>query len=246
MCRLPLISSIKSVTEKIELLKILDNMKELSSMRSVISNEHVKYLSLKCNINTVTDRSEFNNITQYFNNTKLNHNCKIQKCFKINRQEEESRFSNLHNRTLLWHGSRMENFVSILSGGLKINPGNVVKTGSMFGNGLYFANCSGKSYGYIGTGKTAIMLLCEVALGNCLELYKSQYIRTLPNEYHSVHGIGSWHPSNSNVTSIDSIDISTGKIIQHNESAKCYLNYDEFVVYNVNQIKIKYLLLISR
>lgn len=38
--------------------------------------------------------------------------------FKVERQNEDARyapFKNLHNRKLLWHGSRLTNFVGILS-----------------------------------------------------------------------------------------------------------------------------------
>lgn len=48
----------------------------------------------------------------------------------------------------LFHGSRNENFWSIISNGLTINPSGVVITGKMFGNGTYFAPLSTKSMGY--------------------------------------------------------------------------------------------------
>lgn len=48
----------------------------------------------------------------------------------------------------LFHGSRSENFWSIISNGLTINPMNVVVTGKMFGNGTYFAPLAQKSLGY--------------------------------------------------------------------------------------------------
>lgn len=48
---------------------------------------------------------------------------------------------------LLWHGSRNENWMSILGKGLVLNP-NAVITGKMFGYGIYFALSASKSYGY--------------------------------------------------------------------------------------------------
>jgi poly [ADP-ribose] polymerase len=45
--------------------------------------------------------------------------------FKIEREGEEATFSpfkDLHNRKLLWHGSRHTNFAGILSQGLRIAP----------------------------------------------------------------------------------------------------------------------------
>lgn len=60
----------------------------------------------------------------------------VNKCFqvfKIAREDEADRyapFKDLHNRQLLWHGSRTTNFAGILSQGLRIAPPEapVVKT----------------------------------------------------------------------------------------------------------------------
>ena len=47
----------------------------------------------------------------------------------------------------LWHGSKNENFHSILCSGLLLNP-NASITGKMFGYGIYFAPSFAKSMGY--------------------------------------------------------------------------------------------------
>lgn len=73
----------------------------------------------------------------------------------------------------LWHGSRNENWVSILQNGLLLNP-NAVITGKMFGQGLYFAPSPSKSFNYTsyrgttwarGASDTGIMGLYAVAYG---------------------------------------------------------------------------------
>lgn len=48
----------------------------------------------------------------------------------------------------LWHGSRNQNWLSILESGLLVRPSGVVTTGSAFGNGIYFADELIKSIGY--------------------------------------------------------------------------------------------------
>lgn len=48
----------------------------------------------------------------------------------------------------LFHGSRNENFFSIITNGLTINPTGVVITGKAYGNGTYFAPAAVKSMGY--------------------------------------------------------------------------------------------------
>lgn len=72
-----------------------------------------------------------------------------------------------------WHGSRNENWVSILQNGLLLNP-NAIKTGAMFGAGIYFAPSPSKSFNYTsyrgttwanGRSDTGIMGLYAVAYG---------------------------------------------------------------------------------
>lgn len=95
--------------------------------------------------------------------------------FVVKRQGEEKRFKpfkKLHNRKLLWHGSRTTNFAGILSQGLRIAPPEAPVTGYMFGKGIYFADMVSKSANYCCTGPTnptGLLLLCDVALGEVSE-----------------------------------------------------------------------------
>lgn len=76
---------------------------------------------------------------------------KIYKC--VNKQTQaifdkhygKARFK---DRKLFWHGSRNQNWFNIVQTGLMIRPSGVVHTGSMFGDGIYFANKAQKSLGY--------------------------------------------------------------------------------------------------
>lgn len=63
-------------------------------------------------------------------------------CQKENLTDENKGISHL------FHGSRSENFWSIITTGLNINPTGVVTNGKMFGLGTYFANKAQKSMGY--------------------------------------------------------------------------------------------------
>ena len=75
----------------------------------------------------------------------------------------------------LWHGSRNENWLSIVENSLMLNPVSAVRTGAMFGPGIYFAPSCEKSWGYTsfrgtywasGRSSTAFMGLYECAYGN--------------------------------------------------------------------------------
>jgi len=98
----------------------------------------------------------------------------------------------------LWHGSRLTNYVGILSQGLRVAPPEAPVTGYMFGKGIYFADIASKSAQYCKASKTnpvGCLLLCEVALGLPMEKYYADYNANLmTEEYSSVKGVGRSSP----------------------------------------------------
>lgn len=56
--------------------------------------------------------------------------------------------NNIKHTKLLWHGSRNENWWSIINSGLVLKPTNAVITGKMFDYGIYYATKARKSLGY--------------------------------------------------------------------------------------------------
>ena len=83
---------------------------------------------------------------------------------------------------LFWHGSRNQNWFSIITTGLTIRPAKAVRTGAMFGSlGTYFANKAQKSIGYTslsgsywshGNDNRAYMGIYEVFLGRTKHITK--------------------------------------------------------------------------
>ena len=83
----------------------------------------------------------------------------------------------------LFHGSRNENFWSIVTNGLTVNPSGVVITGKMFGNGTYFAPKAAKSMGYTsrsgsrwanGSQNSGFLAVYKVATGKCYDRTSSE------------------------------------------------------------------------
>ena len=73
----------------------------------------------------------------------------IQNMYRVGNRSQDERFSPEGKKTtLLFHGSRTENWYSIIKTGLKINPINAAITGKMYGYGIYFAPSMTKSAGY--------------------------------------------------------------------------------------------------
>lgn len=128
------IDSIQTVNEKCQLLQSLLDMDLiydfLDGNSDKINPLDACYLKLKADIQPIDKITpEFVNICNIVRNTHgITHNqytLEVQEVFKVRREGEEDRFKafeSLHNHKLLWHGSRMMNYVSILSSGLKIAP----------------------------------------------------------------------------------------------------------------------------
>ncbi|MGB0929789.1 MAG: WGR domain-containing protein [Chitinophagales bacterium] len=86
-------------------------------------------------------------------------------------------------KQLFWHGSRNENWLSILETGLVLRPANAVVTGKMFGYGTYFADKFKKSLNYTslrgsywtkGTQSKGFLALFDVHTGNQFHIQKHQ------------------------------------------------------------------------
>lgn len=88
-----------------------------------------------------------------------NHSHRVIRAFKVVNEKTQAAFDknmksvNDKKTELLWHGSRNQNWWFIIQQGLKIRPSGAVYTGSMFGDGIYFASESDKSMGYTNSGR---------------------------------------------------------------------------------------------
>lgn len=177
------------------------------------------------------DKKEYDRVVKYFDtskNSRHGHNSyKVTDVFKLSLGKEEEEFrSDLPNQMELFHGTKIANLLSILKSGLlmpKYSPGAV--SGYMFGQGLYFASQSTKSLNYCdgmyyarGASKSKIyMFIADIAMGN----------------YEVPNGCRSKNPP----PGYDSYWAQPGKSGIQN---------DEMIVFNNNQIKLKYILEITK
>ncbi|XP_028151640.2 poly [ADP-ribose] polymerase-like [Diabrotica virgifera virgifera] len=171
----------------------------------------------------------------------------VEEVYTIKRQGEEERFDKfkgLHNHKLLWHGSRVTNFAGILSQGLRIAPAEAPNSGAMFGKGIYFADMVSKSANYCfatSVNPVGLSLLCDVALGNMYDRLDAENIRKLPQGMNSCRGLGKTHPNPQYIQKIGDMVVPTGKGVPQEAAAKSHLLYNEYIVYDVAQVNIKYL-----
>lgn len=126
---------------------MLNNLLEIEIAYNILKTDSnssedpidMHYKKLKCEMEIVDKNSEeFKLILKYVENTHAathsSYKLIVEDVFKIAREGEESRYQtykSLHNKKLLWHGSRLTNFAGILSQGLRIAPPEAPCTGYM-------------------------------------------------------------------------------------------------------------------
>ena len=168
-------------------------------------------------------KSKLGELTPKFNNAWKVINNKTQKNF-----DQFVMQNKISNKQLFWHGSRNENWWSIMNSGLVLRP-NAVITGKMFGEGIYFAPSAKKSFGYTsysgtywarGNSNIAFMSLFDVAYGNPYNVYT-----------HGSYSYFNYEKLQQAQSGANCLHAHAGQILYN----------DEVVIYKENQITIKYL-----
>lgn len=215
----------------------VDNMAQSVSAQMAMNNSDVEITlaeALGISISNVTNEE----IDMIKNLLKENSN-QFVRAFRVDNFKTKELFeiqktkSFKPDTTLLWHGSRNENWLSILNKGLMIRPTGVVLTGAMFGNGCYFANKAQKSIGYTslmgsywvkGGDSKAYLALYEVNTG-------VSYDAKIRESW-----MGSLNESKIRDKKCDSLHAKAGRDLRN----------DEIIVYNQNQSTIKYVVEIKK
>lgn len=215
----------------IELLQ--DEQNRLNTLKSQVNivkddkNDKITLDSLgfSCEVASQEDRDYILKNTDF---RLTNH-----RVFKISNNSTESVFNpNKLKTKLLYHGSRNENFLSILQTGLKIRPKGVQTTGSMFGDGIYAANKARKSIGYTslrgsywasGSSNKAYLAIFEFATGKEWKVLDGQ----------------KWSGWMSRINKQQVNDKGCDSVFAQGGAD---LRNDEYIVYDSNQVTIRYLI----
>jgi poly [ADP-ribose] polymerase len=219
--------------EKYDLLDLLGNVQGM--VKGFGSDLDTKYREIGCEFEYLDKSSPYyKSIENHILSTQSDkHYWKIRVqnvwAVKVKAQEEPSyknKMDYVKNVQPLFHGSRPCNILGICKKGLLLRPPGAYVTGSMFGNGLYFADQSTKSsqystarFGGTGTNKnTYFMFVTDVALGRIKEFSNAQpSLNSAPAGYDSVQGV-------------------KGSSLVHNE----------FIIYDIHQQKLQYLVEFSQ
>lgn len=222
------ILSAEKLEDEFDLLDQLETAVQMGSAMQQSAKQKLNALGTE--MERVTDNKEIERIRNYIEKSKAhNHRnldvwkYKMKNIFKICIPEERKRYEKngkkLGNIKELFHGSRNCNILSILKGGLiipSVNAGHV--TGRLFGNGLYFAHNSTKSLNY----STGWWARSRNKFGNCF-LFLADVAMGKEYMTHSHFG----NPPSS----YSSLHAKKGSQLQN----------DEYIVYNLNQCSLTYL-----
>lgn len=216
--------------EKFALLDLLSDVQGMiTGFES--TNIDLKYREMKCSIVQASEKDRAAAEKYVLETQSANHHwkLKVKNVYQIasGAQAANKAFmDSIGNIQPLFHGSRASNILGISKHGLLMRPPGVYITGSMFGNGIYFANQSTKSSQYAtarfggssGKGDSYFMFIANVALGKIHKLYYSDSSLTkAPTGFDSVQGCKK--------------DARNGGTLIH----------DEFMVYNTHQNQLQFL-----
>jgi poly [ADP-ribose] polymerase 2/3/4 len=199
------IDDLNAYAQKQETLQLMKDMLQVNGDAggaSVLYDAEVdaQYASLKCDLAWLDrDGPDYKQVASHVvDSQRRGRSIKVQNVFAVRRGEEHARFTeSIGNQRLLFHGSRIPNWVGILSRGILL-PKVVVKLGvgrtdaGWLGNGIYFgdAACTSCAYTSPGRRKTRFMAVARVALGNVKDYRKITYgLSAPPAGYHSCHGV---------------------------------------------------------
>ena len=162
-------------------VKLINQQKDTDAQADEIGEDDadeitiLEQMGLKAEIET--DQKSIDLVTKLMGS----NSGRIRKILKVINVKTQTAFDkNLKNskdktRRMYWHGSRNENWFNIIQTGLMIRPSGAVHTGSMFGDGIYFANKAQKSIGYSslrgsywagGSSNKGYLALFDVHTGN--------------------------------------------------------------------------------
>ena len=159
---------------------------------------------------------------------------KFKNAWKVTNIKTQKRFDDYVSKNkiddirLLFHGSRNENWWSIIQSGLVLRPTNAIITGKMFGYGIYYAPKAQKSLGYTslsgsywarGDSNSGFMALMNVAYGKPYDVYSGYY-------------------GNFNYDALQRACPGANCLHAH---AGTMLRNDEIIIYKEDQCTIKYL-----
>ncbi len=197
------IDNLTAFEQKQSTLQLMKDMLQVNGEGgSVLFDARIdtEYEALKCNIGYLDPKlSEYKELADHVVKSQVkSKSIKVQHIYTLKRPDEWTAFTEqMDNHKLLFHGSRIQNWVGILSRGILL-PKIVVSMGvnrtdaGWLGHGIYFgdAACTSFFYATPGRHKTRMIAIARVALGKKKEYTKITYgLNKPPDGFDSCHGV---------------------------------------------------------
>lgn len=228
-----IIDTLGEINAKQETLQLMKDMLAVNGEKgSVLFDNKVddQYRALGCAIEAVPVGSpEHKEWEEHVLKSQVkSKNIKVQNIYRLRRHGEWDAFdTKVGNERMLFHGSRIKNWVGILSRGI-LMPKIVVSMGvnrtdaGWLGSGIYFGDAACTSAFYTTPGssgrKTRFMSIARVALGKMKDFTKITYgLDGPPAGFDSCHGV------------------------RNQKGAATQFEDDEYVVYRPVQQRLEYL-----
>ena len=225
------IDSLGGFSQKQDTLQLMKDMLMVNGEHgSVLFDSQLdqQYRALGCELTFIPHATPaYQELADYVVKSQVNSkNVKVVNLFTLKRPAEHAAFrTEIGNERKLFHGSKITNWVGILSRGM-LMPKIVVSMGGnrtdagWLGNGMYFADAACGSAFYTTAGKkmTRFMAVARVALGEVKEYTRITYgLNSPPPGYHSTHGI------------------------RRSPTVKSAFDDNEYVIYDQRQQRLEYL-----
>ncbi|CDW79015.1 nad(+) adp-ribosyltransferase-3 [Stylonychia lemnae] len=196
------------------------------------------------------DQGEYKLIHQYGTNTYLEQNKKqIKSIIRLTKYDEQKKFrSDLENRKLLFHGSRVSNFLGIMKHGLRVQPIEVQRNGNLLGKGIYFTDMISKAIQYTNDQNapqhgSKFILVCEVSLGEQKQVKRFNQNFVFEEGINSIQGQGRQAPDEKILVTLpDGAQVPLGKAIPIQGNENSDFQFNEYVVPEVDQVRMRYLI----
>lgn len=226
------ITTLEDFQAKQETLQLMKDMLKVNGDggQNILFDSQIdqKYKALSCEIGFIEPGSgAFRELEAYVIASQVKHkNVRVKQIYTLKRGAEHQTFTDtIGNQKLLFHGSRIKNWVGILSRGILL-PKIVVSMGvnrtdaGWLGHGIYFGDAACTSTFYTSPGRkgTRLMGLARVALGKMKDYTKITYgLSEPPPGYDSCHGV------------------------RRKPGVSSQFDDDEYVIYRTEQQRLEYL-----
>lgn len=225
------IDTLAEISQKQETLQLMKDMLAVNGEGgSVLFDDQVdqQYKALGIELSPIdTGSGEFKEWATYVEKSQIKRkDVKVVNVYKVKRPGEWEAFdTKVGGERHLFHGSRIQNWVGLLTRGI-LMPKIVVSMGvnrtdaGWLGNGIYFgdASCTAAFYTTPGKKKTRFMCIARVGLGKAKDYTKITYgLNEPPKGFDSTHGV------------------------RHTKEQTSQFEDDEYVIYRQNQQRMEYL-----